>query len=77
MKFVNFLDKIPEPKKTYLAKTRAADGGWYNKLIYYMGIYGEKHCIEDNRGCFYYPEDVMYLDEEVDEHTFVQEAEFE
>jgi len=77
MKFVNFLDKIPEEKKTYLCKVRAKDGGWYNKLVTYWGIFKGEHFIETERGYPLDPKDVMYLDEgEVTEYTFVQEAEY-
>lgn len=67
MKFVNFLDSIPEENKSYLAKTRGKDGGWYNKLIHYWGMFNGKHHIEDNRGFHLDPKDVMYLDEQIDE----------
>lgn len=77
MQFVNFLDKIPEVKKTYLCKVRGKDGGWYNRLVTYWGIFGEEHFIEDNKGFPLDAKDVMYLDEgEVTEYTFVQEAEY-
>lgn len=72
MRFIPFLDKIPQKNRQYLGKEFTQDS-WLPIVFVYWGLNKGEHMIQEQHGCYLEAKTVIYLDEaEVEEYEAVE-----